>query len=377
MTIDPSFDELHRLLRGSRCAVNLVNARALFDTGEFAESICNLQRIREEYQSSRKSTLAVDSQRPSSSDKEELLARKRHEKTIDALQLMDGLISSIQLVASRDTSNKTPQSDVDTTPIAVDSTINTKQSNESQLRSKLANAKAEANVKQILLENFRLEIINPNHSFSSGERMVIFANGDGTVVQVEDPPLVNQSLRIINWQDGKRLVPIAIDKLIRASLKSKAFLLALPMIRPSVERIIETNKPEIVSDTADRDKILDMGAFTQLLDSAQRSGIVPGSGIIIQVRDCEYRLGRYNKALQMMETLYTSFVGAEMQRNQRLQIEENEIASGRKKMTQRDLQAKRIRDNQNTQAIERAKVRFQRVLEGLRGLLHLESHVDL
>jgi len=49
-----------------------------------------------------------------------------------------------------------------------------------------------------------------------------------------------------------------------------------------------------------------------------------------------------------------------------------EIASGRKKMSPRELQLKRSQDNQATQAVDRTKVRFQRVLEGLRGLLHLE-----
>jgi phage-related minor tail protein len=121
------------------------------------------------------------------------------------------------------------------------------------------------------------------------------------------------------------------------------------------------------------DKILDVGAFSQLLDAAQRSGIVPGSGVIIQVRDCEFRLGRFNKGLQMMETLYTTFIAAESQRNQRLQREEAEIASGRKKISPKDLLAKRAQDNQTTQVVDRTKVRFQRVLEGLRGLLPLEK----
>jgi hypothetical protein len=75
----------------------------------------------------------------------------------------------------------------------------------------------------------------------------------------------------------------------------------------------------------------------------------------------------------MMETLYTTFIGAESQRNQRLQREEAEIASGRKKISPKDLLAKRAQDNQTTQVVDRTKVRFQRVLEGLRGLLHLEK----
>jgi hypothetical protein len=39
-------------------------------------------------------------------------------------------------------------------------------------------------------------------------------------------------------------------------------------------------------------------------------------------------------------------------------------------MSPKELQAKRLRDNQQTQHIERARTRFSRVLEGLRTLVH-------
>jgi hypothetical protein len=176
------------------------------------------------------------------------------------------------------------------------------------------------------------------------------------------------------------MLPIPKDKFLKSAAKGRILRLVLRQQEGNESTSEEANRTDshtkdenkLVSETAERDKILDMGAFTQLLDAAQRSGIVPGSNIIIQVRDCEYRLGKYNKALQMMETLYTTFLGSESQRNQRLQREEMEIASGRKKMSPRELQLKRSQDNQATQAVDRTKVRFQRVLEGLRGLLHLE-----
>jgi type I restriction enzyme M protein len=60
----------------------------------------------------------------------------------------------------------------------------------------------------------------------------------------------------------------------------------------------------------------------------------------------------------------------------KLAVLEAEIASGRKKISPKDLLAKRAKDNQTTQVVDRTKVRFQRVLEGLRGLLHLEKASD-
>jgi len=46
--------------------------------------------------------------------------------------------------------------------------------------------------------------------------------------------------------------------------------------------------------------------------------------------------------------------------------EDAAIAAGRIRMSPKDLQAKRVRDQRLTQSIERARSRFSRVLDGLR-----------
>ena len=107
----------------------------------------------------------------------------------------------------------------------------------------------------------------------------------------------------------------------------------------------------------------------QLERAAQRTGLVPGIATIIQVRDCEFRLGRYQQALQLIESQFQGFQGRAAQRTQQLAREDLDIASGRIKMSGRELQIKRQRDRQQTQAIDRARTRFSRVLEGLRMLV--------
>jgi hypothetical protein len=244
------------------------------------------------------------------------------------------------------------------------------------LRHALADVSSESDVRTVLMERFELIPIAADHAFTTGERFVIFASGLGHVVEVDQPPMEQNAVRVITWLDRKRMLPIPLDKLLKSIAKERVL-----SVRPKQVHLLASatihQEHDAERDAAERDRILDMGAFTQLLDAAQRSGILPSSGMIIQVRDCEYRLGRYNKGLQMMETLFTSFVGAEIQRHQRLQREEIEIASGRKKMSLNELQAKRIKDNQDSQSIDRAKVRFQRVLEGMRGLLPLERSEGL
>ncbi len=381
MTIDESFDALYKLLRGSRCASPLLHARTLFDSGNEAESISELKKIRHNYQESRKNALATEFDVAQPADKESKQLLKRQSKAIDALGQMDELVSMLTLQITQVQKQNT------TLPIAAPKSIETHRISspsddlDNYLRQKLPFATSDVDVRRVLCERCNLTMLPEDHELRAGERFVIFSSGLGYVVEVDEPPLENNSVRILTWLDRKRMLPIPLSKWNKSASKSK--VLKLEPIAPEAFRAISTPESHVKlprrdrsdenSDTAERDKILDVGAFSQLLDAAQRSGIVPGSGLIIQVRDCEFRLGRFNKGLQMMETLYTTFIGAESQRNQRLQREEAEIASGRKKISPKDLLAKRAQDNQTTQVVDRTKVRFQRVLEGLRGLLPLEK----
>lgn len=386
MTIDQSFDDLYRLLRGSRCASPLLGARTLFDSGNIAESIAELKKIRHTYQESRKNTLATEFDESNPADKESKQLLKRQSKAVDAIGQMDGLVSMLTLQIPQ------VQKPNATVPTAAPKSIEThrisRPSNDldNHLRQKLPLATTDVDVRRVLSQHCNLTMVADDHALHAGERFVIFSNGLGYVVEVDEPPLENNSVRILTWLDRKRMLPIPLSKWNKSASKSKVLKLepfaleAVPTIAvPTIQvpefslKLPGTDRGGENSETAERDKILDVGAFSQLLDAAQRSGIVPGSGVIIQVRDCEFRLGRFNKGLQMMETLYTTFIAAESQRNQRLQREEAEIASGRKKISPKDLQAKRAQDNQTTQVVDRTKVRFQRVLEGLRGLLPLEK----
>jgi hypothetical protein len=407
MSVDDSFAELYKQLRGSRVAAPLLHARSLFDEGNTQAALDEILKIQQTFLDNRKATLEADLDN-SSKDKDSQQLKRRQDKTVDALDQFKELVSRVQLHLRRTPASSTPstkpapptQLPSDIKPPAPAQRHHDVAKVLESIRLQLSLSTDEQPAIELLNRHLQLQPIDLHHTASAGEFLVILSQGNAHVVEVDSPAVDAGSLRIKTWIDQKKMQPIALDKFAKAAAKQRvlqivtkppAVTTVAPVAAPksdsashATKSLTPTEHPEpnqhadepLVSDTADRDKILDMGAFTQLLDAAQRSGIVPGSGMIIQVRDCEYRLGKYNKALQMMETLYTSFIGAETQRLQRLQREEIEITSGRKKMTQRELQAKRIMDLQNTQAIDRAKVRFQRVLEGLRGLLPLESHLD-
>ncbi|MFY7875647.1 MAG: hypothetical protein ACOVQM_09400 [Pirellula sp.] len=389
MTIDESFDELYKLLRGSRCAAPLLQARTSFDAGDVNQTLVELQKIRQTYIDSRKSLLDGEANIEFANVRDSQ-QRKRQAKASDAVEHFDELISLLTIQSKKTkpstpaANNSLPKPEYATkTESATASAPSVTQAEkfENRLRQELAVATSEQEVRKILEPHFEFVPVDAEHQLASGERMVLFSNGLGHVIQIDDPAYIDNSVRVLTWFDQKHMLPIPTDKFLKSAAKRRILRLVLRHQEGNESTSEEANRIEahskdenkLVSETAERDKILDMGAFTQLLDAAQRSGIVLGSNIIIQVRDCEYRLGKYNKALQMMETLFTTFLGSESQRNQRLQREEMEIASGRKKMSPRELQLKRSQDNQATQAVDRTKVRFQRVLEGLRGLLHLEN----
>jgi hypothetical protein len=127
--------------------------------------------------------------------------------------------------------------------------------------------------------------------------------------------------------------------------------------------------PDREDPDPDDQSVLDMGAFSQLLTAAQRSGLVSGADQIGHVRDKEFRMGKYDLAFQAINSIYSRFAASSGQRLQRLNREEADIAGGRIKISPKELHAKRIRERSQTQEIDRANRRFQVVLEGLRVLM--------
>jgi len=118
------------------------------------------------------------------------------------------------------------------------------------------------------------------------------------------------------------------------------------------------------------DSVLDLGTFTFLATAVQQSGLAPGMAErISHVGTREFRRGDYGKAYLLIEGHFQQFVAKTAERKQRLRREDLRIRAGHIKMTPKQLQAKRRRDTEQTQKIERARRRFARVMDGLRILI--------
>jgi len=204
----------------------------------------------------------------------------------------------------------------------------------------------------VLRAEYRVEPVLPGHRFEDDATYLIVGTSATYLIRTQTPAIEGDQLRFISCTHDGAMKPLDLSRLRAAVDRQRVYAL----------------QPKAF-DPAERDRIIDVGAFSQLVDAAQRSGLVPGIATIIQVRDCEFRLGRHLQALQLMETQFQGFVGRASQRAQRLAREEADIASGRLRMSPKELQAKRLRDSQQTQHVERARTKFQRVLEGLRTIV--------
>lgn len=182
---------------------------------------------------------------------------------------------------------------------------------------------------------------------------------------------------MVSALSGKRVKPLPKDaflelgrrrKLVRLAPKGQATWGAGASAAAHGQGVAEGDAARAEKSFAD--SVLDLGAFTFLATAVQQSGLTPGmSERISHVGIREFRRGDYGKAYLLIEGHFQQFVAKTAERKQRLRREELRIKAGHIKMTLKQLLAKRRRDTEQTQKIERARRRFARVMDGLRILI--------
>jgi len=185
---------------------------------------------------------------------------------------------------------------------------------------------------------------------------------------------------MVSALSGNRVKPLSKDrflelgkrrKLVRLAPKGQAISRAGSSAAAQGQGVAEGDAPGAARAAKSfADSVLDLGAFTFLATAVQQSGLTPGmSERISHVGTREFRRGDYGKAYLLIEGHFQQFVAKTAERKQRLRREELRIKAGHIKMTPKQLQAKRRRDTEQTQKIERARRRFARVMDGLRILI--------
>jgi hypothetical protein len=396
---DQLFDELYRLLRGTPSASALVEAKSLYSEEKYAECVRLLESTTKSYTQSRTVTLSkdlshVEDVAPAKLDRETKKLVRKQEKANDVLEQMQELIEkvrrSIRLSGTIPRPVPIPTSGLlDAKPTSIATTVESDDMR--PLRELLVRAINPAQELEVIEAFFEIRPLNNGLEIQAGDTLLAMSGGKHHLLMVNTPAIKGGALSIRSAIDGSRMKPLPLDMVNRSIQNSKLHLAMRHPSTPAFSRVSSplasgspTSQPPLVETPSDsgsrlsiqqRDQILDPGAFSQLVDAAQRTGIVPGIATIIQVRDCEFRLGKYHLAMQLMESQLSAFVGSVSQRAQRLKREDQDIASGRVKMSPKDMAAKRARDSKETELIERARTRFTRVLEGIRGIIHFENEL--
>lgn len=160
--------------------------------------------------------------------------------------------------------------------------------------------------------------------------------------------------RLTFLPSSRRTKPIAGAKLLELGAMGR-------LLRLAPKATAGPDPSKICPDCA-----IDMGTLTQLLTAARQSGIVSNVDQIARVRDCEFRMGKYKRAFEVIERMWVKFGQSLAQRQNRLRTEETRYRAGTLKMSPKQWQMKKQRDTTQSQNIERARRKFARVLDGLR-----------
>ncbi|TWU54442.1 hypothetical protein Poly51_31610 [Rubripirellula tenax] len=401
--ISDDLEELYKLLRGSRSANAVLDARALIQENKAVLAFAKLVDARESYMESRSRLLKqVPEEQFKGTSKEDVRNRKvllrKQEKTHEILKAFEEVMPLVERVAKREeaaaaaeavsvtvdeiededdepelvVSPADPSIDDDDAP-ADDEAVDEP---DAPIPSRLATS---ADITQRFVEAFndhdddgQLDLVNDEFGFrevNSDDDIypsavyLIRLNEKNFLVRTALTAASDRTIELESVTDERVIKPFSREDFFALGKRHRMVLLTKSLIVEDSSSFDDDD-----DDENGEQHVLDMAAFGQLLTAAQRSGLVSGADQIGHVRDREFRMEKYDLAYQAIDAIFSRFTADASQRAQQLVREDNDISAGRLKISPKDLQAKRIRDRMQTQEVERARRRFQVVLEGLRVL---------
>ncbi len=364
---EEDLDALYELLKGARYANHVMDARAAVERKDYEKAQQLLSSVHERHAASHaKTTRTIEELEQAGSKDGQTRARrlrKKHDQNEHALAELTWMVERLDRMVDFRTDE--PEKEVVVLP-------SHKKKTAADVLQILKQELAEANNReeQLRVIHAHYEIVPISSEDPAPESLYCYHRSeDVQIIRTGNGPFVD-AVEMMLALTGQSFQPVTPTKFIELGKKNR--------LQRLKERSLDADSdagPSLASEgfvDEQRDEVLDMGAFSQLCDAAQRCGLVPSVDVIAHTRDREFRLGNYEKAYQTIEGVYAKFTALATQRDQRLRQEEIEIKSGRVKISPKKLQEKRQRDTMETQNIDRARQRFMRVLEGLRVLMRTD-----
>lgn len=233
---------------------------------------------------------------------------------------------------------------------------------------------------EVIRRFFRVRPVNSSEDIRPGALYYLRGKDQDFLLRVIDQVEDCESVPICLPLSEQAIKPMPRPRFIALG-KKRSLGLLLPKSQSQDQESIDSDGPQAERDSVCEDSddidstqaipaqsILDNSAFNQLMDSARRSTLVRSVQPISNVRDREFRIGDYSKALVEIERLFRDFDAAAKQRDQKLRREEMDIKSGRMKISPKEKNRRNQENTRVTQSVERARRAFSRVLNGLRTL---------
>ena len=411
--ISEDLDAMYRLLRGNKAAGKVLDARTLILDDKVILAHQRLIEAKESYEASRSRYLKPGAEdqitgKGKEADQQRRTAKRKHEKTVEVIKAFDELIprmkklvSKAKLKAAKEAKAVAPAKSQHSSKIDALTTAEafhhpgksdqggksdqelpgTKPASDNAIDASFIDAFQSASDDEqfeLVHQCFDFHVLENENDVQEFSLYLIHRDEQTYLVKSGAFETKDRTLELTDQISAESMGPMQASLFLELSERRQIVRLTQ---RDSAsepegcekESPSEDNGSDNGSDDDSDDEvsqnILDRGAFSQLLTSAQRSGLVPAADQIGHVRDREFRMGKYDKAFILIDALFSQFTGSSNQRAQQLIREDADIASGRIKISPKDLVAKRSRDRTQTQEVERARRRFQVVLEGLRRLI--------
>jgi len=378
-SIQKRLQELYASAKGALYANSLIQAQAALKEGDFAKTLDLVRASREIYRKRHRKTLQKDPTKPAGkskkvSKKESRAVEAKQSKIKAALEVFDEVLSHLEkMVKLQRLGRPRPTAQSGTpggAPLAAQLP--------GGFQAEHALAETEHARYQVISRYFDIHTVSSDQDIHP-ETLYFVRGKESYLIRISQAQSPTDLVAMTVVPSGQRMKPVPRRRLLELGMKAQ--LLRLVPKAPGQATLPSSSaeggrdsvpdgwQPPAESERSYVDTVIDMGSFTNLLTAAQQSGIVPNADQIAHVRDREFRMGKHQSALDVIERLYVKFNQALAQRQQKLRADEMDYRSGKLKMTPKEWQAKKQRDTAQTQRIERARRNFARVLSGLRVLI--------
>ena len=401
------FQDLYKLLRGSKSAFGVLDARTLFLEKKMQAALAKIVDSRESYSTSRTRLMKQDAKKQvdaKAKDAERQIKRieRKQEKVREILKKFDEMMPALEKLAAKEHEKESAQQQGaavhDDGGVAIEPQTGVRPVTPKDVSVEFAARFIETEGDkqlELISGNFGFQPIESEEDIFPNSVYFIRIQNESFLVHTRGQDEMGDDVPLVSVVDEMPMKTYTRDAFVRLGTRRRMVLLtttkaesdsypdsidllddpseAIPNGETYAENLSETIDNFEPGKEKDPDAGLDTDDFSQLMESAQRSGLVPNVQQIAHYRDREFRLACYDMAFAGIEGIFANFTAAAKELKQRLASEEQAAESGEMKISPEEIKAKLAQNRQTIQAVEEARSKFQHVIDGLQVLMREQA----